>query len=99
MSPYLNNQYQQYAPRNQATGNSEVPITQGTQNVPLIGSNGLNVGNEIYAWSYLVFTFIIFTVALAVMRNLYRNYSGRKNIKKEIRKRMKRALGDDLEGE
>jgi hypothetical protein len=65
----------------------------------LVSNNGLNVNNEVYAWSYVVFTFIIFTIALAVMRNLYRNYSGRKNIKKEIRKRMKRALGDDLEGE
>ena len=62
--------------------------------VPMIGSHGLNVNNEIYAWSYVVFTFILFTVALAVMRNLYRNYTGRKNIKKEIRKRMKRALGE-----
>ena len=67
--------------------------------IPMIGPHGLNVNNEIYAWSYVVFTFILFTVAFAVMRNLYRNYTGRKNIKKEIKKRMKRALGDDLEGE
>jgi hypothetical protein len=57
------------------------------------------VGNEMYAWSYLVGTFIIFSVAVAVVRNLYRNVSGRKNIKKEFKKRMKRAIGDDLEGE
>lgn len=66
---------------------------------PLIGTEGIAIGNEMYAWSYLVFTFIIFSVAFAVVRNLYRNVSGRKNIKKELKKRMKRALGDDIEGE
>lgn len=46
-----------------------------------------------------MFSFIIFSVAFAVVRNLYRNVTGRRNIKKELKKRMKRAIGDDLEGE
>ena len=82
----------QYLPRNQAT-------PQGMEAAPLIGTGGITVSNETYAWSYLVGTFIIFSVAFAVVRNLYRNVSGRKNIKKEFKKRMKRAIGDDLEGE
>lgn len=40
-------------------------------------------------------TFIIFSVALAVMRNLYRAHVGKKNIKKEIKKRFRKVFGDD----
>lgn len=91
-------------PQNAATGSSgysNVPITSGglSSTAPIFTSTGLHVNNEMYAWSYVVFTFIIFSVAFAIMRNLFRNYTGRKNIKKEIKKRMKRALGDDIEGE
>ena len=86
----------QYLPRNQVTG---TPHGVEAVAAPLIGSEGIHVGNEMYAWSYVVFTFIIFSVAFAVVRNLYRNVSNRKNIKKEFKKRIKRAIGDDLEGE
>lgn len=86
----------QYLPRNGVTGTPHGTYATAT---PMIGSEGLFVGNEMYAWSYVVFTFIIFSVALAVVRNLYRNVSARKNIKKEFKKRIRRAIGDDIEGE
>ena len=39
-----------------------------------------------------VFTFIIFTVALAVVRSLVTQYAGKTNIKKEINKRVRRFM-------
>ena len=86
----------QYLPRNQVTG---TPHGVYGEPLPMVGSNGLVLGNELYAWSYVVFTFILFSVAVAVVRNLYRNVSGRKNINKEFKKRIKRAIGNALEGE
>lgn len=66
---------------------------------PIVSMDGIRIMNETYAWSYVVLSFVIFSVALAVIRNLYRNVTGRKNIKKEFKRRFKRAIGNDIEGE
>ena len=65
---------------------------------PALGSQPIQsiFDNPNYAWSYLVLTFIIFSVALAVLRNMYRSYTGRTNVKKEIKKRIRRVLGDNV---
>jgi hypothetical protein len=46
-------------------------------------------------WGYAVMTFIIFTIAVAVVRNLYRAHAGKTNIKKAIKKRFKKVFGDE----
>ena len=46
--------------------------------------------NEDY--TFLFISFIIFSVALAIIRNLYHTYAGKNNIKKEIKKRFKRVF-------
>ena len=76
-----------------------MPHGVSAETAPFISSGGIRIWNETYAWSYVVFSFIIFSVAFAVVRNLYRNVTGRRNIKKEFKRRMKRAIGDDLEGD
>jgi hypothetical protein len=43
----------------------------------------------------MVMSFIIFTIAVAVVRNLYRAHVGKTNIKKSIKKRFRKVFGDD----
>jgi hypothetical protein len=43
-------------------------------------------------------SFIIFTVAVAIVRNLYRAHVGKTNIKKSIKKRFRKVFGDDDSG-
>ena len=40
-------------------------------------------------------SFIIFSIAVAVVRNLYRAHASKNNIKKQIRKRFRKVFGDD----
>ena len=40
-------------------------------------------------------TFILFAIAVAVVRNLYRAHVGKNNIKKQIKKRFRKVFGDD----
>lgn len=46
-------------------------------------------------WGYAAITFIIFTIAVAAVRNLYRTHAGKTNIKKAIKKRFKKVFGDE----
>jgi len=62
-----------------------------------------NVGEGMYAppptdygvWTYIAVTFVIFTIAYAVVRRQFSSVTNKINIKKAIKKRMRRALGDD----
>lgn len=40
-------------------------------------------------------SFILFSIAVAVVRNLYRAHVGKTNIKKQIKKRFRKVFGDD----
>lgn len=55
----------------------------------------LSEQNQIWDWSYIGITFIIFTVAVAVLRRQMKSFSGQYNIKKEVNKRMRRVLGKE----
>ena len=55
----------------------------------------LSEQNQIWDWSYIGISFIIFTIAVAVLRRQMKTFSGQYNIPKEINKRMRRALGRD----
>ena len=48
-----------------------------------------------FVWGYMVMSFIVFTIAVAVVRSLYRAHVGKTNIKKQIKKRFKQVFGDD----
>jgi hypothetical protein len=43
----------------------------------------------------MVMSFIIFTIAVAVVRNLFKAHVGKNNIKKQIKKRFRKVFGDD----
>jgi hypothetical protein len=43
-------------------------------------------------YAYLFLSFIIFSVAVAIIRNLYNTFSNKNNIKKEIKKRFKNVF-------
>ena len=65
------------------------------QNLP-VGAPGFIQNNEpTWVWGYVVMTFIIFSIAVAVVRNLYRTHAAKSNIKKAIKKRFKKVFGDD----
>ena len=44
---------------------------------------------------YAITTFIIFSIAVAVIRRLYKAQAGKTNIKKAIKKRFKKVFGDE----
>ena len=46
-------------------------------------------------WGYLIMSFIILSIGVAVLRNLYKAHVGKTNIKKQIKKRFSRVLGDN----
>jgi hypothetical protein len=48
-----------------------------------------------WVWGYTAMTFILFAIAVAVVRNLYRAHVGKNNIKKQIKKRFRKVFGDD----
>jgi len=50
---------------------------------------------EFGVWTYILATFVVFTLAFAVVRSQFNSLNNRVNIKKSIKKRMRRVLGDD----
>ena len=50
-----------------------------------------------WVWAYAAMTFILFAIAVAVVRNLYKAHVGKNNIKKQIKKRFRKVFGDDNE--
>jgi hypothetical protein len=60
-----------------------------------VPSNYYQHNEPTWVWGYAVMSFIIFTIAVAVVRNLYRAHAGKTNIKKQIKKRFRKVFGDD----
>jgi hypothetical protein len=46
-------------------------------------------------YGYIALSFIIFSVAVAVIRSLYKSRVGKTNIKKQIRNRFRKVFGDE----
>jgi hypothetical protein len=65
------------------------------QNLPYTLPTDAVEVEQYWLYGYLAMSFIIFSIAVAVVRNLYRAHVGKTNIKKQIKKRFRKVFGDE----